>query len=304
MNILSFNHPLDNLEPPEIVDTIVESRPVYSYGEGWHDLADKWQAIHVVGKNKAINVCRSTYNFEGAQYKDVYNTLVDICKASGINCRGVEVHSAMSPDGARGYIGFTFPSETVETGRGDTTSLELTALNSFDGSWPVKYIFGGNRAVCTNKQVFVDTVSFYSGRHTKNLNLGRAKEKMKECIVAYHKEADRWSRWKENSITDKEAIKGFAKVSSWKFVLENPDKTPNEIFAETEVRRNRAFNNLWKQYTVERETLGSNHWAVYNAMTHWATHGSFGKKTNENNILKLRQNRFDSVQNNLVLLAA
>ena len=104
MNILSFNHPLDNLEPPEIVDTIVESRPVYSYGEGWHDLADKWQAIHVVGKNKAINVCRCTYNFEGAQYKDVYNTLVDICKASGINCRGVEVHSAMSPDGARGYI--------------------------------------------------------------------------------------------------------------------------------------------------------------------------------------------------------
>ena len=32
------------------------------------------------------------------------------------------------------------------------------------------------------------------------------------------------------------------------------------------------FEELMRQYDKEKSTLGKNLWAVYNTMTHWATH--------------------------------
>jgi len=50
---------------------------------------------------------------------------------------------------------------------------------------------------------------------------------------------------------------------------------------------------MWNQYTVtEQRHLGSNEWAVFNAMTHWATHAKAVKKTAQGNIsaIKVRRN--------------
>ena len=54
---------------------------------------------------------------------------------------------------------------------------------------------------------------------------------------------------------------------------------------------------MWQQYTgTEQKHLGSNEWAVFNAMTHWATHAKAAKKTAQGNIASIKVRRNERVR--------
>ena len=118
-------------------------------------------------------------------------------------------------------------------------------------------------------------------------------------------EAERWKYWASNSITNREAFNIFALASKCKFVLSKPTMSVTELMEEPEVYRNRSLQYLWNQYTTdEQKTLGSTHWAVYNAMTHWSTHAPAAKKTAEGSILAIKGKRVESVREAAKSLAA
>ena len=302
-NVFSFMnhnvHPLDQIEAPDIVNTVIEARPIlYTSRNGFTAEDPTRRGLHVVGSNEPpINVVKPSYNFKGAQYGDLYNAMVNICKASGINCKGASVDSMMSPDGALGTITLTLPEYTIETAKGDASVFQINGRTSFNGVWAVILQVGAVRRACTNGQVFIDNFSMYKAKHTISMSTEHAQRKLAAALNSYQHEAERWKNWTQNSITNREAFNIFAIAAKCRFVLVNPQVSVAELMEEREVNRNRALQYMWNQYTTdEQKTLGSTHWAAYNAMTHWSTHAPAGKKTAEGSILPIKAKRTEFVR--------
>ncbi len=307
MNVVSIsNNPLDLLEPPEIVNTVVESRPIFyktsDVSVKFYSDPDR-KGLHIVGDNSPpISIVNNSYNFEGAQYSDLYKQLVGICKSSGINSEGVQVNSQMSPNGSHGIIKMTFPHYEIDLGHGDTSQFQLMARSSFNGLWPAVFQAGAIRLDCLNGQIFADNVCLYKSRHTKNLNLDHARRKMVEAIKTFEIEAERWHRWKESTISDRQALEIFAKAADCSVVAESRDIPLGDLLAKI---KNKSLKYMWNQYIVhEKQVLGDNEWAAYNALTHWSTHAPVGDKTNSNSVLTIKARQQESVRGTLQLLAA
>lgn len=307
MNVVSIsNNPLDLLEPPEIVNTVVESRPIFyktsDVSVKFYSDPDR-KGLHIVGDNSPpISIVNNSYNFEGAQYSDLYRQLVGICKSSGINSEGVQVNSQMSPNGSRGLVQMTFPHYEIDLGHGDTSQFQLLARSSFDGSWPAVFQAGAIRMACLNGQIFADNVCLYKSRHTKNLNLDSARHKMVEAMKTFEIEAERWHRWKESTISDRQALEIFAKAADCSVVAESWDVPLVDLLSKI---KNKSLKFMWNQYIFhEKKELGDNEWAVYNALTHWSTHAPVGDKTNSNSVLTIKARQQESVRGTLQLLAA
>ena len=299
-NFVNHNvHPLDQLEAPDIVNTVIEARPMlYTNSSGFHATDPTRRGLHIVGTNEPpINVVKPSYNFKGAQYGDLYNAMVNICKAAGINCKGATVSHQMSADGALGSITITLPEYTIETAKGDASVFQITGRTSFNGVWAVVLQIGAVRMLCVNGQVFIDNFSMYKAKHTISMSTEHAQRKLAAALNSYQHEAERWKHWTQNSITNREAFNVFAVAAKCRFVLGNPQLSVTELMAEPEVYRNRALQYMWNQYTTdEQKVLGSTHWAAYNAMTHWSTHAPAAKKTAEGNILAIKAKRTDLVR--------
>ena len=120
---------------------------------------------------------------------------------------------------------------------------------------------------------------------------------MAAALNSYQHEAERWKEWTKNSITNREAFNVFAMAAKCKFALAKPSMSVYDLMLEPEVYRNRALQYMWNQYTTDdQKTLGSTHWAAYNAMTHWSTHAPAAKKTAEGSILAIKAKREDSLR--------
>ena len=307
-NFVNHNvHPLDQIETPDIVNTVIEARPMlYTNSNGFTVTDPTRRGLHVVGTNEPpINVVKPSYNFKGAQYGDLYNAMINICKASGINCKGATVQDQISADGALGAITITLPEYTIETAKGDASVFQITGRTSFNGVWAVVLQIGAVRMLCVNGQVFIDNFSMYKAKHTISMSTEHAQRKLAAALNSYQHEAERWKHWTQNSITNREAFNVFAVAAKCRFVLGNPQLSVTELLKEPEVYRNRSLQYMWNQYTTdEQKSLGSTHWAAYNAMTHWSTHAPAAKKTAEGNILAIKAKRTDLVRAASLCLAA
>jgi hypothetical protein len=101
-----------------------------------------------------------------------------------------------------------------------------------------------------------------------------------------------------------EAFKIFAKASKFKV---DPSMSLQEIFSSKTWLNGRTkdIKFLWNQYiNKEVPALGSNEWAVYNAMTHWSTHAEGNTKSSIKNIASTRIDRRDSIRKACTLLKA
>jgi len=306
MNVYTLNnhfsrttHPLDDITPPDIVNTVIEDRPILfrdQYGTLCTDPSRR--GLFVKGEQSPpINIVKGSYSFKGAQYEDLYRSMVSVLKASGVNCKGVQVNSDMTLGGERGFITMTLPEYTIETRRGDESQFQITGRTSFDGSWAVVLQIGAVRMICTNGQVFMDSFSMYKAKHTIRMNPEHAQRKLVAALDSYQNESKRWQRWSENSISDREAMNLFAMATKCKFVLARKDLTVSQLFEEPEVYRNHALKWIWRHYTtMEQKSLGSTHWAAYNALTHWSTHAPATKKTAQANILSIKVRREDAIR--------
>jgi len=164
--------------------------------------------------------------------------------------------------------------------------------------------------ICLNGQVFLDSFAMFKARHTAGLNMDHASRKLSKAIDVYQNESERWLKWQNTSVTDNEAFKTFADVAGCKFVtpVKAMTSTVDSLLLEPEVYRNKTLMNLWTQYTNdERKALGSTAWAMYNTMTHWATHAEATKSTAQKNIASIqvaRQDKIRQVAKNSILLVA
>lgn len=268
-------------------------RYVDSYGINHVDSKNK--VLYRTDTGEVLNVVRKRYKM--AQYHDAWKAAERILVNSDLNLEGLERRMEESHGGGRAFAVYTLPAHTVDLGGGDKSALQISAYSSFDGSWCFTLEAGAVRMICLNTQVAIDGFSLYKSKHTPSLDINQGVGKISKALTVYEQEAERWKRWKDQTITNREAFNVFATAANCKFPKSQPNATVQGLLEEPEVYRNKALMYMWNQYTgTEQKHLGSNEWAAFNAMTHWATHANAAKKTAQGNISAIKVRRNEKVR--------
>jgi hypothetical protein len=144
-------------------------------------------------------------------------------------------------EGRKLKVEILFNDVTIEPEVGDYVKFRATAFNSYDGSWAFQNQTDGLRLWCTNGCTSADTIARVWARHTTHLNVtGEAERIANGLDQAAH----------------------FFKTE----VVPTKSKVEEGTFNKKQATR------LIEQLGSECEALGRNKWALYNCLTHWASH--------------------------------
>lgn len=306
-NVYTFQSPrLTAKDHLEKLGDLSSELPVYAktpvlYKTDEHDYvkAPNRHVILNIRNNQVINVVKNKFNLD-YQPIDGVNIIENMLVESGLDLTGMTRKYSEAYDGGRYVVTYTLPAHEIDLGNGDVSILQLCHRNSGDGSWCFTLEVGYLRMVCTNGQVSIDQFTVFKTKHTPRMSPEHGASKIAAVLNGFEKERERWTAWKQQSITDMEAFRIFAKAA--KFQIDD-QMSLHEILASKNYSMSRAMKYMWNQYqNNEKRDLGSNEWAAYNAMTHWATHAPASTKNTEKNIVSLRVDRGEQVRNACKLL--
>ena len=226
--------------------------------------------------------------------KKIVDTTRTVMERSELNLVGLTERIRTSHDGARLIVDYNLPAHTYETGDGDTASLSLLAISSFDGTWPFMISVAAVQSACTNLQVFVSgEIAVYKAKHTQSLDIEHGANIIVKSLDVFNNERELWKAWQGTQVRDMEAFYFFAdaldvKLGSKSF---SHSYSPADLLHKLP-RRNENLNYIWRMYdSIYRNRLGANWWAVYNAMTDWSTHFGAVRQSSERNIASIQNER-------------
>ena len=229
--------------------------------------------------------------------KHMIDVTRNIIERSDLSINGMEEIIRTSHNGARTFVQYRLPEHTYRTSDGDEASLSLLSLSSFDGTWPFMISAAAIQQACTNLQVFVGgEVSVFKAKHTRSLDIEQGGRIITKSLDLFHNQRDLWQDWQGQQVRDMEALKFFADALDVKleegFTLLDPATVLSSL-----PRRNENLNYMWNAYSnVYKKRLGSNYWAVYNAMTDWSTHFGAVRKSSEKNLVAIQHDRQQTVR--------
>ncbi len=160
-----------------------------------------------------------------------------------------QVMDRISRNGAFSLREYRFPALKVDVG-GATVAYRAFAWNTYDGTGSVKLCHGAIDFFCTNGMVFGE-YSTLSRRHTAGFNMPNFERFVTKGLEDWQKNARRLEVWAATTITRAQAeqcIRDLPGVSD------------------------RKAERLLDQYDVERSDRGASVWALYSALTYYATH--------------------------------
>jgi len=316
-NILSFTSPRNtkvtsNKAPLEKfgLGSLENELPIYAsspvhfkLGDGAETLTEcsDRKVIYNTRNDQVINVVKSNYNIN---YQPIDGCVIAeaMLAHSPLDKTGMTRNFEQSHEGGRYAVTYTLPAHKIDLGNGDVSFLQLAHRNSGDGSWCFTLEAGAIRMICMNKQVSMDYFSLFKTKHTPNMSPEHGARKLAGVLEGFEAEKERWSAWKNQSITNMEAFKIFAAAA--KFHID-PQLSLYELLDSTSYRKSKAMQFMWKRYTTEEvKALGSNEWAAYNAMTGWATHAPASTQPSEKNLVSTKVDRANNVSSACTLLKA
>lgn len=141
----------------------------------------------------------------------------------------------------------------------DTMFTRFTLLNSHDGSLAVHVNSSYMRLVCLNGMVDANWSINTRAKHTSGLNIDALKAKIANMAeVARSEDADRFGLYARTLVTFEQAREFFQRT-----IAKLADKNGEAHWSEPLVEK------LMGQFAMEDQTV----WGLWNAMTHWASHG-------------------------------
>jgi len=195
--------------------------------------------------------------YQVVQNIDLFRAIEDqfINSFSSDELKDVRANDKMSYDGRVCLREYQFPNVRCESPGSSDIAFRTIVKNGFGGSSIALYT-GAIDFFCTNGMISGKYDCMYA-RHTKGLRLTDITQRVRRSIKAFYENNATWWKWYGHSITIEEAKA---------FLLDR--------YSE------RLAEKLLRQYRIECHTHGENMWALYSAMTYYATHdeGAFATR--------------------------
>ena len=214
-------------------------------------------------------------NYNEVQHPDMFRRAEDIIAKSDLDLTGMTRKIDVSHDGARAYARYIFPAISQEVAPEDQSQLELTCINSFDGSFPFMMSFGAVRILCNNGQVFLNSLATYRSKHTNSLNVKTAGNYLINAINLFQKENEKWKQWREMPVTGEKALELFYQVTGAKM--------------KNEYQHPKSVETLLKLHDRYTKNSSASVWTVYNALTDWSSHGHTSREVKSLDALRTKR---------------
>jgi len=266
---------------------------------------------HLHSSKKVIyrNDTGAELGVHGLDYKAVCpKTMIDttrsIIERSDLDATGIEETIRTSHNGSRTFVQYKLPAHSYKTADGDTASLGLLAVSSFDGTWPFMISAAAIQAACTNLQVFVGgEVAVFKSKHTKNLNIEIGSRVITKALDVYQNQRELWDKWATQPMSDYRVFTEIVNALNIKSAQKIIDKTMTPfgtVVMDAMPRRNQDLEYIYSKYLgTYKLRLGPNRWAFYNAMTDWSTHSTHRGGDNLAAIQNKRQDKVSTYFNKM-----
>jgi hypothetical protein len=272
---------------PQAWEFPVESQPVF---DQLGNPIQGSQAVVRTDTNEVLGVHGSRYRV--LSHDDVVNSLMDAVKESDLSSDyQLKVKVIEGGRKLRGEI--LFNNITIEPAVGDIVQYRISFFNSYDASWSFSQAADGLRLWCLNGC----TTPMGTGRsvfkHTQSINVEGSAKKIAGGLDTFMNNRELWQNWMSVHVTDHMA-EAFFKAT----IAKTPSR--QQLVMKTNEKQ---LENLLAIWTAEKAQLGANKWALYNAMTYWATHTQdlknpdVARRNREDAIAKaMKHDRFENLE--------
>ena len=249
-----------------VTDFKAVAEPVYMGNHkeaGAHEICELGQVIRREDTGAALGLVGNRYGIaqNAGLYEMLTNAARDTLPAHAL--RGLELKEVASYGGAYTRFELAFPAMKVGIKqRNSETELKFRVgiSNTFDGNGSVRVFAGAYDQVCENGMCIGELVKQLA-RHTAGFKPGQFSKFIAEEMELYLVRAREYQRWADMSISQSQA--------------ENVLKSAG--------LSERRVNTMLDQFQVESINRGATVWALYSALTFYASHNSerFGVRNSQ-----------------------
>lgn len=218
------------------------------------------QCVMDLDTNKVLGVHGNRYTL--VRHEDVLQSTVDAVRRANVS-QDYELKVIDIDSGRKLRAELLFNDLVVEPKVGDYVQFRVSVFNSYDASWSYSQSADGLRLWCLNGCTSADHTAMHRFKHTANIDVNAATRKIGVGLDTFMTNPDRWRRWMNTPVYDAE-VEAFFKATLAK-------KASRQIEDQVNVKQLEYLLQLWSN---EKASLGSNAWALYNAMTYWSSHTS------------------------------
>lgn len=181
-------------------------------------------------------------------FSRVEDTLCKVMTAEDL--ADVRVTDKVSSYGRMCYREYLFPNIKCVIGNNtrSTVAFRMIVQNGYGGS-ALRVHAGAIDFYCSNGMIHGDYTSAYR-KHTSGLMIEGIGEAVEKALISFSDNEHKWRSWSKKSVTHVEAMQLFRDLAQSAKLQEN----------------------LADQYLKEREERGHTLWAVYSALTYYASH--------------------------------
>ncbi len=234
----------------------VEEQPVFTQ-DG--ELIPNHKCIVRTDTGKTLGMHGSRYKM--ITHEDVVESIIDGVKASNLTS-DYEVSVSVAEDGRKLRGEIIFPDLVQEPVVGDYTQFRVSFFNSYDGSWPFSQQANGLRLWCLNGCTTPDAIAKSRFKHTTSVNVDGSASKIIGGAEHFMGRSKQWQSWMQTRLNN-DQVEHFFRSTICKVV------TKQKQMVKTNEKQ---LENLISGWDREKADLGWNKWALYNCLTHWATH--------------------------------
>ena len=241
------------------------------------------QAVVRTDTNQILGVHTDKYKI--IKHDDVVNSVMDSIQSANLS-HDYTVDVQVLDDGRKLKGEILFNDITIEPQKDDYIKFRVPFYNSYDGSWSFSVTCDGIRLWCLNGCTTPDTITKSVSKHTASANVTSSTTKIQRGFEMFLQSEEKYRNDTNIAISSTIASNVFRKLSKLPTVDANNRNKFNE----------KQMDKLRTQWRYEKAELGSNAWALYNTLTHWATHTSEYKqpatttRNRENQLAKLFKN--------------
>ena len=258
-------------------DFTVAERPLFMVDSRADLVAEvpEFKALYRTDTGQVLSVVKNSYRV--IQNEEVFDAVEqNVVQALGHSrLANAKIEDDIAKDGLLSMRSWVFPDIRV---RSTTTSksdiaFRIVAINGFGGI-SVKCFYGGIDFYCLNGMILGENYSTVTFRHAKYIDTSVRFTPIRDSLKLFEKQSKIWLRW-QNTEVDHESVISFLK----------------EIM-ESDSLLNALKDQIFNEYVHRGQTL----WAVYSALTFYASHneGIFAvserAKGNEAAVMLRRQN--------------